>query len=79
MTYTPSEMVGADRRPIRDINENQKWTICTSHVERHNGTNRLFMKRLDRLTYAFSKKIENLEAAFAMWIAYYNCRERSRG
>ena len=30
------------------------------------------MKRLNRLTYAFSKKLENLEAAFAMFAAYYN-------
>ena len=30
------------------------------------------MKRLNRLTYAFSKKLENLEAAFAMFACYYN-------
>ncbi len=30
------------------------------------------MKRFNRLTYAFSKKLENLEAAFAMFAAYYN-------
>ncbi len=47
-------------------------TICTSHVERLNGTQRLFMKRLNRLTYCFSKKLRNLEAAFAMFAAYYN-------
>ena len=34
------------------------------HVERLNGTQRLFMKRLNRLTYCFSKKLRNLEAAF---------------
>jgi hypothetical protein len=34
------------------------------------------LKRLSRLTYAFSKKPENLEAAFAMFAAYYNyCRQ----
>lgn len=30
------------------------------------------MKRLNSLTYAFSKKLENLEEAFAMFAAYYN-------
>ena len=30
------------------------------------------MKRLNRLTLCFSKKLGNLEAAFAMFAAYYN-------
>ena len=30
------------------------------------------MKRLNRLTYCFSKKLANLEAAFAMFAAFYN-------
>jgi len=46
--------------------------ITTSHVERLNGTQRLFLKRLNRLTLCFSKKLENLPAAFAMFAAYYN-------
>jgi hypothetical protein len=41
-------------------------------VERLNGTQRLFLKRLNRLTVCFSKKLENLEAAFAMFAAWYN-------
>jgi hypothetical protein len=46
--------------------------ICTSRVERLNGTRRLFLKRLNRLTLCFSKKLENLEAAFAMFAPWYN-------
>src|SRR5436190_4069659 len=46
--------------------------ICTSHVERLNATTRLHMKRLSRLTHAFSKKIEYFEAAVALHFAYYN-------
>jgi IS1 family transposase len=46
--------------------------ISTSHVERLNGTTRLHMRRLTRLTYAFSKKLENFEAAVALHVAYYN-------
>ena len=36
------------------------------------------MRRKMRLTNAFSKKWENLEAAYALWFAYYNfCRVHS--
>jgi transposase-like protein/IS1 family transposase len=72
MIYTPSEMVGTQRKGIKGIEGRETRTICTSHVERLNGTQRLFMKRLNRLTYCFSKKLRNLEAAFAMFAAYYN-------
>lgn len=47
----------------------------TSHVERKNGTLRQWCKRLTRLTYAFSKKWDNLQAALALHFAHYNfCR-----
>ena len=72
MVYTPSEMVGTKRTGIRGIGKHERRTICTSHVERLNGTQRVFLKRLNRLTLCFSKKLENLEAAFAMFAAYYN-------
>ncbi len=49
--------------------------ICTSHIERQNGSLRQWCKRLTRLTYAFSKKWDNLKAALALHFAYYNfCR-----
>jgi len=48
----------------------------TSYVERLNGTTRLHMRRLTRLTYAFSKKLENFEAAVALHFAYYNFVKR---
>jgi hypothetical protein len=33
------------------------------------------MRRMTRLTNGFSKKWENLEAAYSLWFAYYNfCR-----
>jgi transposase-like protein/IS1 family transposase len=72
MIYTPSEMVGTKREGKRNIHGREARTIVTSHVERANGTQRLFLKRLNRLTYAFSKKLANLEAAFSMFAAYYN-------
>ncbi|HWB08089.1 MAG TPA: hypothetical protein VG826_02505 [Pirellulales bacterium] len=76
--YTPSEIVGTKRTARRGMTEKERWTICTSHVERLNGTQRLFLRRLNRLTYAFSKKLVNLEAAFAMFAAYYNYCWRTR-
>jgi len=52
--------------------------ICTSHVERQNLTMRMQLRRLTRLTNAFSKKLENLKAAVALHFAYYNfCRVHS--
>jgi IS1 family transposase len=48
----------------------------TSYIERLNGTTRLHMRRLTRLTYAFSKKRENFEAAVGLHFAYYNFVKR---
>jgi IS1 family transposase len=76
MDYTPSEIVGTDRRPIKG--NVTPWSICTSHVERHNLTIRTLMKRFTRLSLGFSKKLENLEAACAMFLAYYNYVWRTR-
>ncbi len=72
MTYTPSEMVGTERRGVIGINEQEESTICTSHIERNNLTIRTFMKRFTRLALGFSKKFENLEAAVNLHMAYYN-------
>ncbi len=72
MIYTPSEIVGTKRKGIKGIEGREQRTICTSHVERLNGTQRVFLRRLNRLTLCFSKKLRNLECAFAMFAAYYN-------
>jgi hypothetical protein len=46
--------------------------ICTSHVERQNLTMRMQIRRLTRLTNAFSKNFENHKAAIALHFAYHN-------
>ncbi len=72
--YSPPEVVKAV--PFRVMGFPRGDQICTSHVERQNLSIRMGMRRMTRLTNAFSKKWENLEAAYALWFAYYNwCRK----
>lgn len=74
--YAAPEMVEAERREIRNVDD--LFTICTSHVERNNLTIRTFMKRFTRLSLGFSKKLENHVAACSLFIAYYNFCWRPR-
>jgi IS1 family transposase len=46
--------------------------ISNSYVERPNATTRHHIRRLTRLTMAFRKKREDLEAAVGLHFAYYN-------
>ena len=58
--------------------QNRSWVTlteprsCTSHVERQNLTIRMQMRRMTRPTNAFSKKWENLWAAYCVHFAWYN-------
>ncbi len=71
--YSPAEVV--DAVPVPRWGEPELNRICTSHVERQNLSIRMAMRRMTRLTNAFSKKWENLKAAYALWFAFYNfCR-----
>ncbi len=72
--YSPAKIAGAKREVVHGNPDEKK--ICTSHVERNNGSIRCFMKRMGRLTYCFSKKWANHECALALHFAHFNfCRK----
>jgi IS1 family transposase len=71
--YGPPELVGEIRRPMSP--GLHPSAICTSHVEGHNLSIRTFMRRFTRLALGFSKKLDSLAAATALYVAHYNfCR-----
>ena len=72
--FCAPEIVVTEKKPVSGFPDLR--LVSTSHVERLNGTTRLHMRRLTRLTYAFSKKLENFEAAVALHFAYYNFVKR---
>jgi transposase-like protein/IS1 family transposase len=74
--YSPAEVVSTEVVPV--IGNPDPKRICTSIVERQNLTIRMQMRRLTRLTNAFSKKWANLWAAYCLHFANYNfCRIHS--
>jgi IS1 family transposase len=68
--YSPAEVVKTERKRI--FGSPVKELVSTSHVESQNLTLRMHCRRLTRLTNAFSKKLENFQAAVALNFAYYN-------
>jgi transposase-like protein/IS1 family transposase len=71
--YSPAEVISTETVPVMGKPDYRR--VCTSHVERQNLSIRMGMRRMTRLTNAFSKKWENLEAAYYLWFAFYNfCR-----
>jgi hypothetical protein len=69
-TYSPAEVVAIKKSIIAGMPEICR--ITTSYVEKQNHTVRMRCRRLTRLTNAFSKKLDNFNAAMAMHFAYYN-------
>lgn len=71
--YSPATVESVAVVPV--IGNPDPDRICTSIVERQNLTIRMQVRRMTRLTNAFSKKWENHWAALCLHFAYYNfCR-----
>jgi len=68
--YSPPR-VSSIKRSVR-VGRPEEGHISTSYVERSNLLMRMSIRRLTRLTDAFSKKLENLEASIALHFGYYN-------
>ena len=71
--YSPGPIVEVISK-VRQGNPDLRH-MSTSFVERQNLTMRMSIRRMTRLTNAFSKKLDDLKAAGALHFAYYNfCR-----
>jgi IS1 family transposase len=71
--YSPAECLGCQKTAVQG--DPDPAHVSTSYIERQNLTMRMSMRRLTRLTNAFSKKVENLAASVALHFMYYNfCR-----
>ncbi|MCH8883006.1 MAG: hypothetical protein IIA41_05840 [SAR324 cluster bacterium] len=69
--YSPPKVSGVQITRI----EGHSRRVCTSYVERNNWTIRTHLRRFTRLSNGFSRKLENLKAALALWLWFYNfCR-----
>lgn len=68
--YSPPDVIKIKKASVQGSPEWDK--ISTSYVEKQNHTVRMHVRRLSRLTNAFSKKRENFEAAVALHFGYYN-------
>jgi IS1 family transposase len=68
--YSPAECCAVTKSV--KVGNPVRCRISASHVEKQNHTMRMHVRRLTRLTNAFSKKPENFKAAIALHFAYYS-------
>lgn len=70
LVVRPESHVGMDITVLRGTPNPVE--IGTSYVERQNLTMRQQLRRFTRRTLGFSKKLRNLRAAVALYVAWYN-------
>ena len=68
--YSPAVCLAVQYTPIQGKPDPKH--VSTSFAERQNLTMRMSMRRFTRLTNAFSKKVQNLEAAVSLHFMHYN-------
>lgn len=68
--YSPAECIGCEQKRL--MGNPDPSHISTSYSERQNLTMRMSMRRFTRLTNGFSKKVENMAYAVALYFMYYN-------
>jgi len=74
--YNPLVVIGIKRKARIGSPDLSKATTC--HAERTNLSVRTFTRRFTRCTLGFSKKLENMRYAVAMFICHFNfCRKHS--
>lgn len=66
--YSPGDVVEAV--PVLVMGLPKRDRICTSHIERSNLSIRMGMRRMTRRTNEYSKRWQNLQAAYSLWLAY---------
>jgi IS1 family transposase len=71
--YSPARLLRVTKQTV--CGEPDEDEISTSYVERLNLSVRVSLKRFARLTLSHSKTLRNLEAAVALFVAWFNyCR-----
>ena len=68
--YSPAECCGTRTFEVKGNSDMAQ--VSTSYVERQNLTMRMNMRRMTRLTNAFSKKMGNQAHAVALHFMHYN-------